>query len=83
MTLPWGHYEIIAPGGSVEHWNKKAGIDYMQRILGHFNKVAWLNPQPENQWDYHQSISIIKGLIDDKMFPLTVDGIGRAIKEVS
>ncbi|MFT6689847.1 MAG: hypothetical protein ACJAXH_000353 [Colwellia sp.] len=78
-----GPYEIIAPGGSVEHWNKKAGIDYMQRILGHFNKVAWLNPQPENQWDYHQSISIIKGLIDDKMFPLTVDGIGRAIKEVS
>jgi uncharacterized protein with von Willebrand factor type A (vWA) domain len=78
-----GPYEIIAPGGSVEHWNKKAGIDYMQRILGHFNKVAWLNPQPEHQWDYHQSISIIKGLIDDKMFPLTVDGIGRAIKEVS
>jgi uncharacterized protein with von Willebrand factor type A (vWA) domain len=41
------------------------------------------NPQPENQWDYHQSILMIIGLIDDKMFPLTVDGIGHAIKEVS
>ncbi|MFT5812866.1 MAG: hypothetical protein ACI9VT_000603 [Psychroserpens sp.] len=78
-----GPYEIIAPGGSVEHWNEKAGVDYMQRILRHFNKVAWLNPQPENQWDYFQSISMIKDLIDNKMFPLTVDGIGRAIKEIS
>ncbi|MFT5636340.1 MAG: hypothetical protein ACI89T_001804 [Cognaticolwellia sp.] len=78
-----GPYEIIAPGGSVEHWNEKPGVDYMQRILRHFNKVAWLNPQPENQWDYFQSISMIKDLIDNKMFPLTVDGIGRAIKEVS
>jgi len=78
-----GPYEIIAAGGSVEHWNKKPGIEYMQRILGHFNKVAWLNPQPENQWDYYHSISVIKDLLDDRMFPLTVDGIGRAIKEVS
>jgi len=78
-----GPYEITAAGGSVEHWNKKPGIDYMQRILGHFNKVAWLNPQPENQWDYYNSISVIKYLVDDRMFPLTVDGIGRAIKEVS
>ncbi|MGB2742755.1 MAG: VWA domain-containing protein [Cognaticolwellia sp.] len=78
-----GPYEITAAGGSVEHWNKKPGIDYMQRILGHFNKVAWLNPQPENQWDYYHSISVIKDLVGDRMFPLTVDGIGRAIKEVS
>lgn len=78
-----GPYEIIAAGGSVEHWNKKPGIEYMQRILGHFNKVAWLNPQPENQWDYYHSISVIKELVNDRMFPLTVDGIGRAIKEVS
>tara|TARA_R110000744_G_scaffold7183_2_gene24584 strand:+ start:3685 stop:4857 length:1173 start_codon:yes stop_codon:yes gene_type:complete len=78
-----GPYEIVAPGGSVEHWNEKPGVDYMHRILGHFNKVAWLNPQPENQWDYYHSISIIKSLIGDRMFPLTVDGIGRAIKEIS
>ena len=78
-----GPYEITAAGGSVEHWNEKPGIDYMHRILGHFNKVAWLNPQPETHWEYHHSINVIKRLIGDRMFPLTVDGIGRAIKEIS
>ena len=78
-----GPYEITASGGSVEHWNEKPGVDYMHRILGHFNKVAWLNPQPETHWEYHHSINVIKRLIGDRMFPLTVDGIGRAIKEIS
>jgi len=78
-----GPYEIMASGGSVEHWNDKPGIDYMNRLLGHFNKVAWLNPQPENQWPYHNSISVIQQLVENKMYPLTVDGIGRSIKEIS
>ncbi|WP_445777822.1 vWA domain-containing protein [Shewanella sp.] len=78
-----GPYEIIAKGGSVEHWNEKPGIEYMSRLLGHFNKVAWLNPQPEQYWHVHHSISIIQKLVDNKMYPLTVDGIGRAIKDLS
>jgi uncharacterized protein with von Willebrand factor type A (vWA) domain len=78
-----GPYEIIARGGSVEHWNEKPGIDYMNRVLSHFNKVAWLNPQPETHWDYHHSISVIQQIVDNKMYPLTVDGIGRAIKDIS
>lgn len=78
-----GPYEITYPGGSVEHWNEKPGADYMNRLTSHFNKVAWLNPQPEPQWSYYHSIGLINELIDDKMFPLTVDGIGRAIKELS
>ena len=78
-----GPYEIMARGGSVEHWNEKPGIEYMNRLLSHFNKVAWLNPQPETHWPYHHSISVIQQIINNKMFPLTVDGIGRAIKEIS
>tara|TARA_R110002124_G_scaffold268253_1_gene435812 strand:- start:314 stop:1486 length:1173 start_codon:yes stop_codon:yes gene_type:complete len=78
-----GPYEIMARGGSVEHWNEKPGIDYMNRLLSHFNKVAWLNPQPETHWPYHHSISVIQQIVNDRMFPLTVDGIGRAIKEIS
>ncbi|AZG73233.1 vWA domain-containing protein [Shewanella livingstonensis] len=78
-----GPYEIIAKGGSVEHWNEKPGIEYMNRLLSHFNKVAWLNPQPENHWQIHHSISIIQQLVSNKMYPLTVDGIGRAIKDLS
>ncbi len=78
-----GPYEIVAPGGSVEHWNEKPGSDHMNRLTSHFNKVAWLNPQPELHWSYYHSIDIIKQLIGNKMYPLTVDGIGRAIKELS
>ena len=78
-----GPYEITYPGGSVEHWNEKPGSDYMNRITSHFSKIAWLNPQPEAQWSYYHSIGLINELIDSKMFPLTVDGIGRAIKELS
>jgi len=78
-----GPYEIIARGGSVEHWNENPGIDYMNRLIGHFNKVAWLNPQPETHWPYHHSISVIQQIVDNKMYPLTVVGIGRAIKEIS
>ncbi|MGB1263624.1 MAG: vWA domain-containing protein [Cognaticolwellia sp.] len=78
-----GPYEITAPGGSVEHWNEKPGVDYMRRILGHFDKVAWLNPQPEKEWHYYYSISVIQDLVEQRMFPLTVDGIGRAIKALS
>ena len=78
-----GPYEITYPGGSVEHWNEKPGADYINRLTGHFSKIAWLNPQPEAQWSYYHSIALINELIDSKMFPLTVDGIGRAIKEIS
>lgn len=76
-------YEITYPGGSVEHWNEKPGSDYMNRLTSHFNKVAWLNPQPEIEWSYYHSISLINQIVDDKMYPLSVDGIGRAIKEIS
>ncbi|WP_019028010.1 vWA domain-containing protein [Colwellia piezophila] len=78
-----GPYEITYPGGSVEHWNEKPGADYMNRLTSHFSKVAWLNPQPEPEWSYYHSIALINELINHKMFPLTVDGIGRAIKEIS
>lgn len=78
-----GPYEIGAAGGSVEHWNEKPGSHYLYQLLSHFDKVAWLNPQPESQWNYYYSISMIQEIFADKMFPLTVDGIGRAIKEIS
>ena len=62
-----GPYEIMARGGSVEHWNEKPGIDYMNRLLSHFNKVAWLNPQPETHWPYHHSISVIQQIVNDRI----------------
>lgn len=78
-----GPYEIMYPGGSVEHWNEKPGVDYMNQLLNHFDKVAWLNPQEEQHWGYYHSIDIMRKIMSEKMFPLTVDGIGKAIKELT
>lgn len=75
-----GPYEIAAPGGSVEHWNQESGESWLTRITNHFDNVVWLNPQPEEHWPYHYSIGMMKEIMKEKMYPLTLDGIGRAIK---
>jgi len=73
-------YEIMQPGGSIEHWNDEAGAVWMQRITQRFPKHVWLNPEPESRWDYTASIGIARQLLEDRMFPLTIDGLDRAIK---
>lgn len=75
-----GPYEITYPGGSVEHWNEEAGSVWMKRLTDHFDKVVWLNPQAEPQWPYYASIQIMQQLVDKKMFPLTLSGLGQGIK---
>ena len=75
-----GPYEITYPGGSVEHWNEEAGNVWMKRLTDHFDKVIWLNPQNEDQWPYYSSINTMKGLVDNKMYPLTLAGLGQGIK---
>lgn len=77
-----GPYEITYPGGSVEHWNEEAGNVWMKRLTDHFDKVIWLNPQNEAQWPYYASINIMRGLVDNKMYPLTLAGLGQGIKEL-
>lgn len=78
-----GPYEITYPGGSVEHWNEEPGSAWLGRILKHFNKAVWLNPQAENYWPYYSSISIIKEIVEDRMYGLTLEGLTQAIKELS
>jgi len=78
-----GPYEIAYPGGSVEHYNEEPGSVWLQRITNHFDKVAWLNPQPIEHWPYYQSIGFIKELMNNRMYALSLDGISRAIKELS
>jgi uncharacterized protein with von Willebrand factor type A (vWA) domain len=75
-----GPYEITYPGGSVEHWNEEAGDVWMKRLTDHFDKVIWLNPQNEAQWPYYASIKIMRSLVDSKMYPLTLAGLGQGIK---
>jgi len=73
-------YEIMQPGGSIEHWNDEAGAVWMQRITQRFPKHAWLNPEPEDRWEYIASIGITRQLLEDRMFPLTIAGLDRGIK---
>ncbi len=73
-------YEIMAVGGSIEHWNEDAGATWMARMLALYPYAVWLNPQPEDYWSYIPSIGIVKELVSDRMFPLTIDGLERAMK---
>ncbi len=73
-------YEITHPGGSVEHMNPEAGAVWMQRLLNTYPSAAWLNPLPEAQWGYSHSIALIRQLIQDRMFPLTLEGLDAAMR---
>lgn len=73
-------YEIMAVGGSVEHWNEEAGATWMARVMAVYPYAVWLNPQPEDYWGHIPSIGMTKELMSDRMFPLTIDGLERAMK---
>ena len=75
-------YEIEQPGGSVEHWNEEAGRVWMQRIASHFPRLVWLNPEPEERWKWTASIGIARRLVNERMYPLTLDGIDHAMGEL-
>ena len=75
-------YEITYPGGSVEHWNEESGEVWMNRVTNIYNRAVWLNPIPEEHWRYSQSIQIMKTLMHDNMFPLTLSGIDGAMREL-
>ena len=76
-------YEITYPGGSVEHWNEEAGAVWVDRATQIFEHAVWLNPTAERHWDYTPSISVMKQLMGDRMYPLTLDGLDKAMKELS
>jgi uncharacterized protein with von Willebrand factor type A (vWA) domain len=73
-------YELSQPGGSVEYMNDEPGLAWLARIFGHFRRVAWLNPEPERTWEYTRSTQLIGQPLGPRMFPLTLDGLGRAIE---
>jgi len=76
-------YEITHPGGSVEHFNEESGAAWMQRIANTYPAAVWLNPTPEQHWTYSQSTKIIRELMNDRMYPLTLDGLDEAMRELT
>ena len=76
-------YEINYPGGSVEHWNDEAGDVWLARMLDVYHSAAWLNPIPEASWGHGQSIQMIKAAMKDRMYPLTLEGLDKAMRELT
>ena len=72
-------YEIVQPGGSVEHWNEEPGAMWLERLRGTYEKCVWLNPVLEDEWQFTQSISITNQLMEQKMYPLTLGGLEDAM----
>jgi uncharacterized protein len=75
-------YELMQPGGSVEHWNEEPGHIWLARILAVYPKAVWLNPVPEKYWDGMPSIRMVRELLEGRMFPLTLDGLDQAMRRL-
>jgi len=77
-------YEILYPGGSVEHWNEEAGAVWFKRLMDAYPRTVWLNPEHEERWQYTPSIAAARELMgEDRMFSLTLSGLDKAIKRLS
>jgi uncharacterized protein with von Willebrand factor type A (vWA) domain len=75
-------YEILQPGGSIEHWNKEAGAVWMQRLCRSFPRLVWLNPEQERAWEHSPSLQLTRDLVSGRMFPLTLHGLDNAMREL-
>lgn len=76
-------YEVTHPGGSVEHYNEEAGAVWMQRLVNTYPSAVWLNPVPEKYWGYSQSTQVLRQLIQERMYPLTLEGLDEAMRALS
>lgn len=76
-------YEIISRGGSVEHMNREAGQVWLRRLVDRFPKLAWINPLPREHWDWTASVGMVREIVEDRMYPLTLDGLEQAMKALA
>ncbi len=75
-------YEITLPGGSVEHMNEEPGALWLRRVTDIYEHCVWLNPVPEEHWGWTPSIKMIRDIFEGRMFPLTLEGLDRAMREL-
>jgi len=76
-------YEILQPGGSIEYHNEEAGAVWLRRMLDVYPKAIWLNPEPSELWPYRQSIGILREIFGGRMYPMTIEGLERAMRYLS
>ena len=75
-------YEVTQPGGSVEHMNEEPGSVWLKRVTGIYEHCVWLNPIAEKHWDWTSSLKLIRDLMGSRMYPLTLEGLDRAMREL-
>lgn len=75
-------FEITYAGGSVEHLNEEPGATWLKRLLDTYPKAIWLNPEPQKRWDYTPSVRLINELMEERMFPLTINGLEQGMREL-
>lgn len=76
-------YEITHAGGSVEHWNEEPGALWMSRFATLYDKVVWINPTPQETWEYSNSVGMTRDLVNGKMYPLTIRGLEEGMNYLS
>jgi uncharacterized protein with von Willebrand factor type A (vWA) domain len=76
-------YEITHAGGSVEHWNEEPGAQWMQRFRDLYDKLVWINPTPQETWEYSSSVGLTQQLVDGQMYPLTIRGLEEGMNRLS
>ena len=76
-------YEITHAGGSIEHMNEEAGAVWIKRLTDAYPSSAWINPTPDAYWGHSASTAILKRLMDERMYALTLDGLDEAMRDLS
>ena len=76
-------YEITHAGGSVEHWNEEPGAAWITRFMGSYDKLVWINPTPQETWEYSSSVAMTQELVDGQMYPLTIRGLEEGMNQLS
>ena len=76
-------YEVSMPGGAVEHWNEEAGAVWLKRAMDQWERSVWLNPVAERYWGYAPSVQMIRQVMDERMFPMTLEGLDHAMRALA
>ncbi|HYJ30160.1 MAG TPA: VWA domain-containing protein [Allosphingosinicella sp.] len=76
-------YEVTHAGGSVEHHNEEAGAVWLKRMANTYPSAVWLNPTPERYWNYTASTQIVRELMQERMYGLTLEGLDEAMRTLS
>ena len=72
--------ELLEPYGNIDPRRHAAtpGITWLRRLSTHFDRAAWINPEPAREWEYVQTTRVIRKIFP--MFHLSVDGVAEAVQ---